>query len=46
MIASITLATLSFLTVATLVMLLFVGVVARIDRSALVACCSGWPWPR
>jgi hypothetical protein len=36
-IASVTLATLSFLTVATLVMLLFVGVVARIDLSALVA---------
>jgi hypothetical protein len=36
-IAAITLATLSFLTVATLVMLLFVGVVARIDLSAVVA---------
>ena len=34
---AITLATLSFLTVATLVMLLFVGVVARIDLSPLVA---------
>jgi hypothetical protein len=36
-IAAITLATLSFLTVATLVMLLFVGVVSRIDLSPLVA---------
>jgi len=36
-IAAITLATLSFLTVATLVMLLFVGVVSRIDLSLLVA---------
>lgn len=36
-IAAITLATLSFLIVATLVMLLFVGVVARIDLSAVVA---------
>lgn len=36
-IAAITLATLSFLTVATLVMLLFVGVVSRIDLSPVVA---------
>ena len=36
-IAAITLATLSFLSVATLVMLLFVGVVAQIDLSAVVA---------
>ncbi len=36
-IVAITLATLSFLTVATLVMLLFVGVVSRIDLSPLVA---------
>jgi hypothetical protein len=36
-IAAITLATLSFLTVATLVILLFVGVVTGIDLSAVVA---------
>jgi hypothetical protein len=36
-IAAISLATLSFLSVATLVMLLFVGVVARFDLSPLVA---------
>lgn len=36
-IAAITLATLSFLTVSTLVMLLFVGVVSRIDLSPVVA---------
>ncbi|QVL51741.1 MAG: DUF2721 domain-containing protein [Cyanobium sp. M30B3] len=36
-IAAITLATLSFLTVASLVMLLFVGVVTRFDLSPLVA---------
>ena len=36
-IVAITLATLSFLSVASLVMLLFVGVVARIDLSPLVA---------
>jgi hypothetical protein len=36
-IAAISLATLSFLTVATVVMLLFVGVVSRIDLSPLVA---------
>ena len=36
-IVAITLATLSFFTVASLVMLLFVGVVSRIDLSPLVA---------
>jgi hypothetical protein len=36
-IVAITLATLSFLSVASLVMLLFVGVVARVDISPLVA---------